>query len=622
MKNVALSLLFFLFCASLTAQITLPVPRNIQPAYQKGTRSTTGIPGKMYWQNKADYDIRIAFDPATRKITGTETVTYFNQSPDTLNQLLFKLYPNLYQEGAIRMVSLDTGDVDAGIKINQIMVGETVSDEKNRYIDGTNMTLGIPTLLPGQNIRCRVSFEYTLNAGSHFRTGMIEEGAYFIAYFFPRIAVYDDLDGWNRHPYLGTQEFYNDLSNFRLAVTVPENYVVWATGDLLNCGEVLAPKYGERIAAAERNDAIIDIIDTTDLKTGHITSSNVANTFQFRAADVPDVALAISNHYVWRSGSVVVDSVTMRRTRVDAVFNPQHQNYYEVADFARQTVGAMSFRFPRWPFPYAHETVFDGLDQMEYPMMVNDNPIEDRAEAIELTDHEIFHTMFPFYMGTNETKYGWMDEGWATLGEWLISPMIDTAIVDEYGVAPYEKSAGTEDDLPIITLTTQENGMSMFTNSYPKPAMGYLFAWDMLGDAAFYKGLHFYIEQWHGKHPMPLDFFNCMNTGSGTNLNWFWKRWFYDDGIPDLAITRVVEKKNKKTITITSIGAKPVPVDLTIVFTDNSSQQIHRSAAVWEKGNTAVEVTFSSGKTIQSITLGSTYVPDADHANNRWPASK
>jgi len=384
---------------------------------------------------------------------------------------------------------------------------------------------------------------------------------------------------------------------------------------LLNCNEVLAPKFCDRLAQAERSDAVISVIDTNDLKLGGISAQNATNTFKFKALDVTDVAVGISNHYIWKSCSLVVDSLTMRRSRVDAVFNPKHRDYYEVVHFARKTLESMSFRFPRWPYPYQHETVFDGLDQMEYPMMVNDNPLEDRAESIELTDHEIMHTMFPFYMGINETKYGWMDEGWATIGEWLISPMIDPSIIDDYGIARYESVAGTEVDLPITTLTTMQNGAAMFINSYPKPGMAYLFSMDILGDK-FYKGLHHYIRQWHGKHPTPPDFFNCMNTGSGVNLNWFWKKWFYDGGVPDLAISTVSDQKKKKRITVECKGTLPLPVDLTVTFADGSEQKIHRSAAVWEKGNKTVEVEFVSEKTIKKIELGSTYVPDVDKKDN------
>jgi hypothetical protein len=558
----------------------------------------------------------VIFDPLSLLVNGNETISYTNNSPDTLTNILFKLYPNLFAKGSERSTSIEASDVGEGIKIDNLTV--TNSQILTYSINGTNMSVSIPPLLPKQSMVFKIGYHYTLNRGAGLRTGQVEENAAFIAYFFPRIAVYDDIDGWNRNQYVGTQEFYNDFCNFKASITVPKNFVVWATGDLKNCSEVLNDKYCNLIKQAESNDSITTIIDSTDLLNGDITADNIANTWKFEANNVTDFVFATSDHYIWKSSSLVVDPTKQRRTRVDAVFNPKHKDYYEVINYNRETVKAMSYSFPKWPFPYSHETIFDGLDQMEYPMMVNDNPTQSKFDAITLTDHEVFHTMFPFYMGINETKYGWMDEGWATMGEWLISPMIDTTIVDDYGIRPYENAAGTEVDVPITTLTTLQNGTSLFLNSYVKPALGYLYIKDYLGDELFTKALHYYIEQWHGKHPMPYDFFYCMNTGSGKNLNWFWKRWFFDLGEPDLAITDVKRKGNRYTVTIQLKGTKPVPVDLDITFADNSTAKEHKSIAAWENGSTTTTITFTSDKEVQKITLGSTWVPDVNKEDNSW----
>jgi Peptidase family M1 domain len=600
------------------AQTTLPTPTNFNKLYSQGTRQLSGAPGKNYWQNLGNYDIAIRFDPITRIITGTETIVYTNNSPDELKQIWFKLYPNLYKKGSQRLMTVEPEDVTDGMTITQLeMDGQLVAP--NKYpISGTNMVVQQKSVAAGAQVKFVIEFTYQLNKGSHIRTGEVDEGAHFIAYFFPRIAVYDDIDGWNKNPYLGTQEFYNDFGDFKLAVTVPQNYMVWATGDLQNCSEVYTPKYCSRIAQAEKNDALVNIIDTVDLRQGNITAANAFNTWRFAATNVCDVAVAVSNHYMWQSTSLVVDKKTNRRTRVDAVFNAKHKDYFWVLGDARKTVEGMSFYFPKWPYPYNHETIFDGLDQMEYPMMVNDNPVEDRTESLTLTDHEIFHTMFPFYMGTNETKYGWMDEGWATVGEWVISKYVDSTVNDDYGIGAVNSFAGSELDLPITTLTTQQYGTPMFINSYPKPALGYLYAKDILGDDLFFKGLHYYIAQWNGKHPSPLDFFYCMNTGSGKNLNWFWKRWFYDDGVPDLAITSV----KGKAITITAVGTKPVPVDITVLYKDGTEEKIHRSPDVWEKGNKTVTVNYKGSKAVEKITLGSLYVVDSNTDNNIFEPAK
>lgn len=600
-----------------TAQTKLTLPRNLPAAYEKGTRTSSGQPGSKYWQNTGNYTIDINFNPDTRLLTGKVDIEYTNNSPNTLQHILFKLYPNIYKKGSIRMMPVRPSDITDGVRISSFQYNGTTVDSNKLAIDGTNMTAPVSPLAPGGTMRFSIQYSYTLNKTSHIRTGEIEPGADFIAYFFPRIAVYDDIDGWNREPYTGPQEFYNDFGNFKAAITVPVNYVVWATGDLANCNEVLSDTYCQRLQQAEQQDGIIYIIDSNDLKQKNITRQNAFNTWKFSATNVTDFAFAVSDHYMWKSTSLVVDAATKRRTRVDAVFNPAHKDYYEVVDFGRKTVWAMSNVFPRWPFPYPHISIFDGLDQMEYPMMVNDNPLESRAETIELVDHEVFHTMFPFYMGTNETKYGWMDEGWATIGEWIISSIIDSSITDDYGVGGYERAAGTENDAPINTLSTQMSGTSYFVNSYPKPALGYLYVKDMLGDSLFTAALHYYIQQWQGRHPIPFDFFNCMNTGSGKNLNWFWKKWFLDAGVPDLSIKKVNKVAAGYNIIIECTGHKPLPVDLTINYADGSKERVHRSIAVWEKANT-VTLTLPAKKSVKTIALGSTYVPDVNRKDNVW----
>jgi len=616
-----LSFLTLLVALPATAQQALPVPRNLQATYTKGTRADSGLPGPNYWQNTADYDLNVSFDPASRRLAGTVSIRYQNNSPDTLNQLWFKLYPNLYQKGAPRSKAFAPEDIGDGVRISALSInGENLNVGK-LAIDATNMVVPVRQAIgPRQAATVQVTYSYILNKGSHQRTGEIEPSAAFVAYFFPRIAVYDDIDGWNRQPYTGDQEFYNDFCNFKGAITVPKNYVVWATGDLQNADQVFTKKYAQRLQAAEQQDAVATIIGADDAKQRDITAQNPQNTWRFEARNVTDFVFATADHYVWQASSLVVDPATKRRTRVDAVYNPKHKDYEEVISFARKTVEAMSYTFPKWPYPYSHETVFDGLDQMEYPMMVNDNPTPTREDAITLTDHEIFHTMFPFYMGINETKYGWMDEGWATIGEWVISSIIDPKLDDDYGVAPYAKAAATEVDLPIVTLTTQQNGAAMFLNSYPKPGMGYLYVRDLLGEELFTKALHTYIRNWNGKHPMPYDFFNSMNAGAGRNLNWFWQRWFFDSGYPDLAITGVNKTAAGYDVQVQANGSKPVPVDLTVTFADNSTQKVHRSIGVWETGATSVTVPIPTKQAVKRVTLGSTLVPDSFPKDNVWTA--
>jgi hypothetical protein len=620
-NNIALIVLLLAVRLTISAQNMLPIPLNLQATYTKNTRTINGVPGKNYWQNKAGYTIKINFAPQTRNLNGTVAIDYVNNSPDTLKEIYFKLYPNLYKKGSVRNMVIEDADVTDGVHVQQLSINQQNQDSKQWVVEGTNMSVKIPSLPHGQKIHFDINYSYNLNKGSHIRTGQVDTGAFFIAYFFPRIAVYDDIDGWNRHHYRGTEEFYNDFSHFVAEVTVPGNYQVWGTGNLTNQDEVYTPKFSKLINDAALNDKVTNIITENDQKEGNITIHNATNTWKFEADSVTDIALAISNHYLWKATSLIVDPKSGRRTRVDAVFNPEHQSYFEVINYARRTVEAMSYKFPKWPYPFPHETVFDGLDQMEYPMMVNDAPYEKPDDDIELTDHEIFHSMFPFYMGVNETKYGWMDEGWATIGEWTISHIIDPKITDLFAIDSYENNAGKEDDVPITTLTTQLSSQSAYQNNcYSKPALGYLYVKDMLGDELFTKALHYYIAQWHGKHPMPYDFFNCMNTGSGVNLNWFWKAWFFERGYPDLALSKVIAQKNEYTAVITNIGSKPVPVDLTVYYHDGSTKLIHETIAAWKNGNRTYAVSFTVKKRVQKIVLGTGYDPDVNKADNVWVA--
>jgi hypothetical protein len=607
-------LVFLVF--SVSAQ--LPVEQAFNQAYQKGTRDKSGMPGKNYWQNTADYDIKIDFNPQTRLVSGSVEIEYFNHSPDKLSEIWFKLYPNLYKNGVTGKSKINDRDRSEGVKITSFAVNKKNQDIQSLVVDGTNMRVSIPELGAGKSLKFKIEYHYILNKGSHIRTGEVDAGAHFLAYFFPRIAVYDDIDGWNKIPYSGSEEFYNDFCNFKVAITVPTNYAVWATGDLMNATAVFEKHISQKLELAEKSDQTIMVIDSTDLAQNKVTQQKPFNTFKFEAKDIVDFAFATSNHYVWKSNSLVVDPKTGRRTRIDAVFNASHKDYHEVIDFARGTVHAMSYVFPKWPFPYSHETIFDGLDQMEYPMMANDNPVDNRDDAITLTVHEIFHTMFPFYMGINETKYAWMDEGWATIGEWLISPMLDSKLVDEYGVAPTGSSSGTKDDKSIMTLTTDLQGVGSFTNNYPKPGFGYLFVKDYLGDELFTKALHHYIDTWKGKHPMPYDFFYSMNAGSGKNLDWFWKRWFFEEGVVDMGITNVVKTADGYAVTIENKSNKPLPLDLTFTYEDGTTSSQHYTIGVWEKGDKFFVAKLPTARKLAKAVLKSTHVPDKNRSDNTF----
>jgi hypothetical protein len=610
---------------------------NVQLANENQTRTTSGLPGKSYWQNKGDYDIRIRFDPSTNILTGEETIAYDNNSPDSLKQLIIRLYPDLYKKGVVRGTlfgNIRDEDLTDGVSIDQLKIdGQEVAVPQSKdaayhdnginkkgYFSNTNLIVPVKTILPESKITLTIKWHYTVNTGSQIRTGRVDSSTYFIAYFFPRLAVYDDINGWDTWSYNGTQEFYNDFGDYKVEIDLPKKYIVWATGQRENATDNFTQTILDRIATAWKSDSIIHVIDTADYSKQDIFKATANGKWKFTASNVTDFAFAFSDHYIWDASSLVVDPITKRRSMASAAYNPIHEDYYDVANQAHQSVYYMSYNYPKVAFPFPQITVFDGTDQMEYPMMVNDNPTPTHKDAVQLTSHEIFHSYFPFYMGINETQYAWMDEGWATIGESVISPLMKEP-EDEgiFSKRRYEHVAGTDRDIPLITNTKLYDGEAYLANSYGKAAICYWVLQDMLGDYQYFKCLHTYMDNWHGKHPTPYDFFNSFKTDGDKDLNWFWQKWFFDRVYPDLGIVNIGQTGSIAAITIINKGGLPLPINLTLLLNDSSTMDVHYAADTWNKA-TGNKFSFREKVTGRVIgaTLGNSFTPDVDKEDNKW----
>lgn len=626
MKKVASTIILFVFVWLNKADAQqLFTTTNIQNAYQHKTRTITGKPDDSYWQNRANYQIKVHFNPATQLLQGSETITYENNSPDTLKEMIVRLYPDLYKKGVPRLSPIAEKDLGDGVQIESFRIGdENITDFSNRrkaFRRGTLLYIRpSQSVTPHSKTNFEINWHYKVNTGSPVRTGMVDSTSYFIAYFFPRISVYDDIDGWDTWSYNGAQEFYNDFGNFNVDISVPKGYVVWATGDRGNPADNFSTNVLDKIKQASVSTDIIHVIDSTDYTKKNVFQNNAAGIWKFSANDVTDFAFALSDHYLWDASSVLVDSTTGRRTLAEAAYNKIHKDYFDVASQAHQTVYYTSHFYPKYPFPFNHITVFDGTDQMEYPMMVNDNPTPTHKNAVQLTTHEIFHSYFPFYMGTNETQYAWMDEGWATIGESVISPKMGEPEDDGiFSKSRYERISGTDRYVPLITNTKEYSGEAYGANSYGKGGLCYYVLQDLLGDHLYFKALHQYMNDWHGKHPTPYDFFYSMNSGSGKNLNWFWQRWFFGWQYPDLSIKAVRAQGKKTKITIENKGGLPVPVYLVITSRNGNKAIQKHTAEIWKSGLSESTFVLSQPySTIVKIELGNQYIPDKYKENNSW----
>lgn len=258
----------------------------------------TGKPGKDYWQSRGDYNIQVNFNPATSLLKGDEVITYFNNSPDSLKEIIIRLYPDLYKKGIHRESHVDQKDLTDGVSIDSFEVGgETISNFSNEakaFHSGTNLIIKpADIILPHSKTKFHVQWHYTVNTGSPVRTGMVDSASYFIAYFFPRISVYDDIDGWDTWSYNGTQEFYNDFGKFNVEISVPKNYVVWATGKCLNSSENFSDNILQKLNQATTSDAIIHVIDSTDYAGNKVFSNTTTGVWKFSADSVTDFCVCI-----------------------------------------------------------------------------------------------------------------------------------------------------------------------------------------------------------------------------------------------------------------------------------------------------------------------------------------
>jgi hypothetical protein len=615
-KSITLALL--ILATSAEGQ-NLYMPRDVKEAYKNETRALDGKPGKKYWQNKGRYDIDITVTPPERVFKGNEKITYLNNSPDTILSPVFKLISNIHKAGATRFGSASPDYLTDGTTIDEVTADGQKVIFNNPRSHVTWQQFRLPKrLLPHDSVQLTVSWHAELSKESG-REGMLDSTTYFLAYFYPRFAVYDDVNGWDRMEFTDAQEFYNDFNDYSLKINAPKNFIVWSTGTLQNPNEVLTPKYAAKLERSMTSDDIINIVTQEDIDAKNITVQNPVNTWKWTADDITDMAVAISDHYVWEASSVVVDNKTGRRASVQSAYKNGAKDFHYMVSFGRHSLSWLSNYWPGVAYPFPKTTIVQGFADMEYPMMVNDNTSPDTTFTRFVAEHEIAHSWFPFYMGINEHKYGFMDEGWATTFEYLIGgsdmgKKTEDDFYKQFRVNGWINDKNSDEELPIITPGNVIYGRGLGSNEYGKASLGYLAMKDLLGDDLFRKCLHGFMDRWHGKHPIPWDFFYSFNNISGKNLNWFWNSWYFSHGYIDMAIQSVKGRK----VELQNIGGFPAPLDVIVTFSEGSKETFHQTPAIWGKNINTATVTIPGQKKITSVTIDGGIFMDADPSNNTW----
>ncbi|MBD3276160.1 MAG: hypothetical protein GF372_12665, partial [Candidatus Marinimicrobia bacterium] len=534
----------------MSQQSSLWIPPNYQQVYDDSLHMYDGTAGPNYWQNRAEYDIQVEVDPAERLLSGQAAITYYNESPDTLSEIVLHFHQDVYKRGSLRDVQLPDSILHDGVQIYQIRIeGSNIdlADSTTYQRNLTQAVLMLPnSLMPGASLDLNISWEYTVPAGG-LRTGFFDRTSAFIGYWYPQVAVYDAISGWDRLPYTGRYEFYQNFSDFTVAITLPDSFVVWGTGILQNPEEMLTPKYLRRYQQAQKSETVIRIADADAVMSHEVLKNRNAHTWKFSAENIPDFSFAFSDHHFW-DGAQVASGNGQSTVFIQSGYVSDTTHFAEVVEMSQAAIRHFETVMPGVKYPHPTLFLFDGLSMglgMEFPMMVNQVMYSEPAEydrSVGVTFHEIAHMYFPFAVGINEKYFAWMDEGLAVYMPWEgQNAYADTTSVKSMRIRFlkdfYKMNVGT----PIMGSSMYIRRGLYFTKSYNIPGMAFLVLEDLLGKTRMRKGLQEFTHRWQGKHPLPWDLFFTFNDVLEEDLSWFWQPWFYEARIPDIGLT-VVEK--------------------------------------------------------------------------------
>jgi hypothetical protein len=606
---------------------------------RRGTysRTASGKPGVGYWQNAADYQIEATLDDQAHTITGKVTMTYTNNSPETLDFIWMQLEQNRFTEESRGTLTTPiqgnryNGDVDGGFDISNLeaKVGSKGVSSGKHIISDTRMQVWFAEPIPAKGGKATVSmnFSFKIPEKGMDRMGRleVEDGTiYALAQWYPKVAVFDQIEGWNVEPYLGAGEFYLEYGNFDYKITVPYNHIVVGSGELLNPKEVLSRELQDRYAKAKESDETVYLVSPEEIGNTELTRPKQEGTvtWHFAIENSRDIAFASSKSFIWDAAKINLPS---GKTILAQSVYPKESNGEEAWTRSTEyTKASIEHYSETWfEFPYATASnVAAEIGGMEYPGL---NFCHYRSKGRGLwgvTDHEFGHNWFPMIVGTNERRYAWMDEGFNTFinhystlafnnGEYP-SRLEQTRRSISYFTNETREGIDTYPDI----VNTSNLGMI----AYNKPAMGLIMLREyILGPERFDNAFKSYIKTWAYKHPQPSDFFNHMENVGGENLSWFWQGWFYGNGNIDLAINGVFPYSGNYLLSISNKGEIPMPVLVEVTYDDDSSDRFTLPVEIWQRGDTWNHI-IKTEKKIKSVALDPDKIlPDINLGNDSWP---
>ena len=621
-------------------------PASFRRAIERGTRTRTGEPGPRYWTQYARYALRAELDPSAKRLTGDGRVRYQNRSPDTLRFVAVHLYQNLFAPGSTRNVEVPTTN---GMELTRVVAqGHALprlrdveaSVQAGFQIEGTIAWIRLPTpLAPGSSADFEFSWGFTVPVDGAPRSGTDGE-VFMISYWYPQIAVYDDVNGWQTDWYMGNAEFYMDYADYDVALTVPAGWLIGATGELKNAAEVLTPATRERLAEARRSPSVVHVVAEEDRTPGRSTTTGTGGkvTWLFEARNVRDFAWGSSDKYLWDATRAVVgtrgcvpgpvagcgqgtDTAT-----INSFYRPSRIPWAwdQSARYARHSIEFLSGFL--WPYPYPQMTALDGVvscSGMEYPMITCIGGQRDTLGLYSVTVHEFAHMWFPMQVGSDEKRFAWQDEGLTRFNQaQAMRAFFGGYDLERIVRDAYLGFARTGDEVELMRHgDLYPVGTPAYSvASYQKMATNLVALRALLGSETFMTAFREYGRRWIGKHPTPYDFFHTFDDVSKRDLSWFWRTWFYETWTLDQAITGVQPKGDSATITVEDRGLAPMPVRLAI--TRQGVPGVERREIpvdVWLRGERVATLRVASSPRITKVEIDPDNVfPDIDRTNNRW----
>ncbi len=623
------------------APLTLPDPVNTY-------RSRNGAPGPGYWQNEADYELHANLDTAAKELRATEVVTYTNNSPDTLPSVWMQLEQNIYRKDSRGHAIL------GGLMRRRNRPGRAQQPQENMSTDGfvfdsvevesgkglvkadtlvndTRMQIRLPQPLHhGGKLRIHIAYHYRIPGvwGGRTSWGKSAKGdIYDMAQWYPRMAVYDDLRGWDTLPYIGS-EFYLEYGNFDYFLTVPSDMIVAGSGELMNPREVLTAKEIARLAQARQSDKTVYIRrpeEVTDPASRPKQGGTL--TWHFHMDRTRDVVWSASPVFVWDAARINLPDG--KKALAESVYPPESVGpdaWDKSTEYVKDTIERFSRKWYPYPWPSA-VSVAGFSTGMEYPGMVFDGITDKGSFLFWVTAHEIGHSWFPMIVGSNERRHAFMDEGFNTF--------IDIGESAEYAGGKYgpkrdsEYSAGGEPPDTILKVLDNPEAPTLMARadaypwnlghpvSYFKGAYGMvLLREQILGPERFDWAFRKYIRDWAFKHPSPSDFFREMESEGGEDLTWFWRGWYLNNWKYDVA----VDKIEGSAVTISNRGQLVLPTPVEVTFKDGSKTRVTLPVETWLHQGTYVW-TLENPSGIASVVVDPDHVlPDDDRGNNAMKA--